>query len=113
MEKSLGVRDWVLLLIGSAGVLTRGHFVLIWNAAVYTGCLAFLGFGWKHALGVGAVVFVCVRLRYGADLFLKSGLALLVVTLLVMFGVLPPVENWHLASLLSGLVQGKSFAAVN
>ncbi len=75
--------------------INHDHIVAYWNTLVYGVCLYLLGFGiWKSLL-IMPIVLVCVLLNYGGRWVLRGGFGLLVVTLLVMVGVLPPVSEWQ------------------
>jgi hypothetical protein len=78
----------------STSPLAREELVPFWNAAVYGACLYLLGFGLLKAALVMTLVLVCVALNYGARWILRGGFALLVLTVLLWLGVLPPVDSW-------------------
>jgi len=75
--------------------IDQSQIVAYWNMLVYGVCLYLLGFGiWKSLL-IMPIVLICVALNYGGRWVLRGGFALLVLTLLVTFGLLPPVPEWR------------------
>lgn len=71
------------------------EIVPIFNAIIYAVCLFMLGVSLWKALIVALVASACVSLNYGARWVLRGGFVLLVVTMLVWLGVLPPPAEWR------------------
>jgi hypothetical protein len=74
--------------------LSREEIVPFWNAAIYGIGLYVLGFGLLKAALIMPVVLVCVTLNYGARWVLRGGFGILVLTILLWLGALPPLDQW-------------------
>jgi SAM-dependent methyltransferase len=73
----------------------RAELVCSWNALVYGIGFYVLGAGILKSILIVPVVLICVLLNYGGRWILRAGFGILVLTVLVITGALPPVDQWH------------------
>jgi hypothetical protein len=96
----------------SSRPFSRDELLPYWNAAIYGFCLYFLGVGLLKSSLIGLLALVCVMLGYGSRWVLRGGVVVLVLTILVWIGVLPPTDQWHDAAMvMTSWLNQKVFAA--
>lgn len=68
----------------------------VWSGGIYFVALTYLGVtSWWRALVVGILVVVLIACSYGGRWVERGGFLLLVGTVLVWIGVVPPVQEWR------------------